>query len=235
MAQFSHNNAAAGSSESGADAVSLGRRPDAVRYARDNGFVRTVHAVTTGPFKPLFIAAVIAAVVIGLYFPLQDLYVAYRSQSILEEQIAIRTAYNEALEEEVEALLSEEGIQDLARKELGMVMEGETALNVTGLDEDGNAIVVESESDASSEDAADDAADDATDDAAEDASATADEDADADDGAADEETTSTPTTAAEVEAAEAAVYENSAWYWKVLDTIFCFDGTSGQAVVSTGE
>lgn len=43
-----------------------------------------------------------------------------------------------------------------------------------------------------------------------------------------------PSTASEVEAAEAAVFESSPWYLKVLDTVFFFSGTEGQAVVSTG-
>ena len=211
MAYFSHNSGTAEAAVDRADSASV--RSGAMRYARDNRFVRAVHTLTTGPFGPVFIVLVVAAALAALYFPLQDLYVAYRSQSILKEQIAIREAYNDLLEEEVEALLSEEGVQDIARKELGMVMEGETALNVTGLDEDGNAIVEDSDD--------------------------ADEDEDADSEEADEETSSTtdstPSTAAEVAAAEAAVYENSAWYWKLLDTIFFFDGTGGQAVVSTGE
>ena len=37
------------------------------------------------------------------------------------------------------------------------------------------------------------------------------------------------------EAAERAVLENSAWYWKLLDAVFFFDGANGMAVVSTGE
>lgn len=225
-----HNNAG-----SAAGTVSTGRRSgghDAVRYAHDNRFVRAVHALTTGPLAPLLLVLLVVAVALGIYFPVRSLYVAYRSQYILEQQIAIRTAYNEALEEEVEALLSEEGIQDYARKELGMVMEGETAVTVTGLDEDGNAVVVETESDSDAEsDAADSTvSDDAAADDADDTAASSDSDAQ-DDASED----STPTTAAEVEAAEAAVFEDSPWYWKVLDAIFFFDGTGGQAVVSTGE
>ena len=250
---------------------------DLMRYARDNRFVRAVYSFTTGRTRPLFIILVVAIVAVAVYLPVRDLYIAYRSQAILEEQIAIREAYNEELEEEVEALTTEEGVQDAAREELGMVMEGETPLTVTGLDEDGNAIVVETESsDAASdddeseddsdsddetadddadgadedaetsstedgdgsEDASTDDADDAETDASEseDAVATsAGEDDDETDAAEDEDDEDETMTSADVDAAVKAVYENSAWYWKVLDAIFFFDGTTGQAVVSTGE
>lgn len=200
------------STEEGASAGRRGMRSSSMlKYAQDNAAVRAVNTITTGPLKPIFIMLVVAAVGAALYFPVRDLYIAYRSQILLEQQIAIREAYNETLEAEVEALLSEEGVQDAARKELGMVMEGETVLIVTGLDEDGNPIVVTEDADASE----------------------SDED-DADDSE-EESTSSTPSTTAEVEAAEAAVFENSAWYWQLLDSFFFFDGTGGQAVVSTGE
>ena len=248
---------------------------DLMRYARDNRFVRAVYSFTTGRTRPLFIILVVAVVAVAVYLPVRDLYIAYRSQTILEEQIAIREAYNEELEEEVEALTTEEGVQDAAREELGMVMEGETPLTVTGLDEDGNAIVVETESsDAASdddeseddsgsddesadedadgadenaetsstedgdgsEDASTDDADDAEIDASEseDAVATSAGEDDAETDTAEDEDDETMTSA-DVDAAVKAVYENSAWYWKVLDAIFFFDGTTGQAVVSTGE
>ena len=248
---------------------------DLMRYARDNRFVRAVYSFTTGRTRPLFIILVVAVVAVAVYLPVRDLYIAYRSQTILEEQIAIREAYNEELEEEVEALTTEEGVQDAAREELGMVMEGETPLTVTGLDEDGNAIVVETESsDAASDDdeseddsgSDDESADEDADGADEDAETSSTEDGDgsedastddADDAETDasesedavatsagEDDAETDTaededdetmTSADVDAAVKAVYENSAWYWKVLDAIFFFDGTTGQAVVSTGE
>ena len=277
MADYSENNVVSapegsgGSSRRGRSAGSS----DALRYARDNRFVRAVYSFTTGRTKPLFIALVVVVVVLGIYFPVRDFYIAYRSQAILEEQIAIREAYNAELEDAVDTLTTEEGVQDAAREELGMVMEGETPLTVTGLDEDGNAIVVETESsDASSDDEeADESAEEGSD--GEDASSeeededpdatSADEGADMDDVAddsttegsesdaddADADTDGTDSsaaastvesdddddavTSADVDAAEDAVYENSAWYWKLLDAIFFFDGTSGQAVVSTGE
>lgn len=251
---------------------------DLMRYARDNRFVRAVYSFTTGRTRPLFIILVVAVVAVAVYLPVRDLYIAYRSQTILEEQIAIREAYNAELEEEVEALTTEEGVQDAAREELGMVMEGETPLTVTGLDEDGNAIVVETESsdDDESEDDSDsddetadedadgadedadgadenaetsstedgDGSEDASTDDVDDAETDASESEDAVATSADEDDAETDTaededdetmTSADVDAAVKAVYENSAWYWKVLDAIFFFDGTTGQAVVSTGE
>lgn len=249
---------AAGAGSHAAGRPYKGRRQEGLlRYAADNAFVRGVYSVTTGRAKPFFILAVVAAALVALYFPVRDYYIAVRTQDILSQQVAIRKKYNKALDKEVQQYLSQEGIEDAARKDLGMTMPGEKTITVEGLDGDGNPVVKEQGSDQEDGDSSDSSAGD-TQDAAE-GSSTGSSGSSGDGGAredsgklkgtdaADKSKTATssdssarsdgsePSTSSEVEQAERAVYEDSAWYWKLLDTIFFFDGVGGMAVVSTGE
>ena len=215
---------------------------DLMRYASDNAVVRWLYALTTGPRRYLFYGAVVALVLVGIYGPVKDFYIARRTVMILEEQTAIRKEYNETLGDEVGSLMSQEGIEDTARKDLGMVMPGEQTITVEGLDSEGNPVVVDPSKPAEEGEGASDEA------SAEDpAKADSDKDsrplkgADAANkdktgsSAAAADPSKKPMTSAEVEAAERAVLENSPWYWKVLDVLFGFDGAKGMAVVSTGE
>lgn len=203
----------------------LARQTNLMKYAADNRLVRAVYHFTTA-YKPLFIALVAVAVAIGVYFPVRDLYIAQRTESILQQQLEIRKKYNNSLSKEVKKYLSQEGIEDTARKELGMVMPGEKTITVQGLDDDGtdsdgSSSVTGTESDEDGETLK--GADAADRDKTGSASGTS------------SDTTDDPTTSAEVEAVERAVLEKSPWYWKLLDKLFLFDGSNGMAVVSTGE
>lgn len=222
----------------------------AMKFASDNRAVQLFYGLTTGPRRYLFYLAVAILVGVGVYFPVRDFYIAVRTESILEEQNAIRDTYNESLGSEVESLLSEEGISDAARRDYGMVMPGEKTITVEGLDEDGNPVVVdEGEQGAEGQNAQDESSD-AT--SSQDPSSAngaaskndegklkgedaADKSKTGSSGSTDSSGGSEPSTSAEVEAAERAVFENSAWYWKLLDALFFFDGANGMAVVSTGE
>lgn len=196
-------------------------RTNFMKYASDNRFVRTVYAFITGPWRFAFYAAVVIIAAVSIYLPVRDWYVAYRSGDILTRQLAIREAYNESLQADVDKLLSVSGIEETARESLGLVMPGEQSINVVGLEEDAT-----DESDAS------DDTDASTDkDAASDDEADETDDADATD---EDDEDATPTTSAEVAAAEAAVVEDSPWYIKMLDRIFFFEGVDGQTIVSSG-
>ena len=235
-----------------------------MKYAADNRLVQAVYNFTTNS-KPLFIALVAAAVAIGLYFPVRDFYVAQRTQNILQQQVEIRKRYNDSLGKEVKQYLSQEGIEDAARKDLGMAMPGEKTITVEGLDENGNPVVKrQGDTDGSTADGEDANNQDAgaTDSGEGDANAA--DDGSASDGSTDEgaekedngmlkgadaadksksgtaadtksDSNKEPATSAEVEAAEQAVLENSPWYWKMLDALFFFDGSNGMAVTSTGD
>lgn len=209
------------------------RQSSLMKYANDNRFVRAIYDFTSGPYRFAFYALVVAVVAVGVYFPVRDLYIAHRTNGILQEQLAIREKYNSSLEKEVNKYLSQEGIEEAAREQ-GMVMPGETPITVQGADQltdDGQAAGQDAagEGDQSGDGAQ---SGDATDSKVDGASAAGD--GAGGDSAADS-SSSEPSTSAEVERAEREVYANSPWYYKVLDSIFFYSGPEGQIVKSTGE
>lgn len=114
-------------------------RTNFMKYAADNRAVRAIYEFTTGRTKPLTIALVILAILGGLYGPMRDYYVAYRTGDILARQLQVSERYNKSLQSDVSKLLSKEGIEDEARSKLGLVMPGEKQLEVKGLDGDSSS------------------------------------------------------------------------------------------------
>lgn len=112
---------------------------DFMHYANDNAVVKAIYDFTHGPQRGLFIGIVVALVLVSLYFPVRELYVAKRSSDILAKQVEIRQQYNDELQKSVDKLLSEEGIKDAASEDLGLVMPGETKIDVLGLDDDSDS------------------------------------------------------------------------------------------------
>ena len=112
---------------------------DFMHYANDNAVVKAIYDFTHGPQRGLFIGIVVALALVSLYFPVRDLYVAKRSSDILAKQVEIREQYNDELQKSVDKLLSEEGIKDAATEDLGLVMPGETRIDVLGLDDDSDS------------------------------------------------------------------------------------------------
>ena len=112
---------------------------DFMHYANDNAVVKAIYDFTHGPQRGLFIGIVVALALVSLYFPVRDLYVAKRSSDILAKQVEIRQQYNDELQKSVDKLLSEEGIKDAATEDLGLVMPGETKIDVLGLDDDSDS------------------------------------------------------------------------------------------------
>ena len=110
-----------------------------MKYAADNRAVHAIYEFTTGRTKPLAIALVILAILGGLYGPMRDCYVAYRTGDILARQLQVSERYNKSLQSDVSKLLSKEGIEDEARSKLGLVMPGEKQLEVKGLDGDSSS------------------------------------------------------------------------------------------------
>lgn len=110
-----------------------------MHYANDNAVVKAIYDFTHGPQRGLFIGIVAALALVSLYFPVRDLYVAKRSSDILAKQVEIREQYNDELQKSVDKLLSEEGIKDAATEDLGLVMPGETKIDVLGLDDDSDS------------------------------------------------------------------------------------------------
>lgn len=133
-------------SRSSAQASDMSSRPssrlsgsDFMHYANDNAVIKAIYDFTHGPQRPLFIGIVVALMLVSLYFPVRDLYVAKRSSDILAKQVEIRQQYNDELQKSVDKLLSEEGIKDAASEDLGLVMPGETRIDVQGLDDDSDS------------------------------------------------------------------------------------------------
>ena len=112
---------------------------DFMRYANDNAVVKAIYDFTHGSQRGLFVGIVVVLVLVSLYFPVRDLYVAKRSSDILAKQVEIRQQYNDELQKSVDKLLSEEGIKDAATEDLGLVMPGETKIDVLGLDDDSDS------------------------------------------------------------------------------------------------
>ena len=112
---------------------------DFMHYANDNAVVKAIYDFTHGPQRGLFIGIVVVLVLVSLYFPVRDLYVAKRSSDILAKQVEIRQQYNDELQKSVDKLLSEEGIKDAASEDLGLVMPGEKRIEVQGLDDDSDS------------------------------------------------------------------------------------------------
>jgi len=112
---------------------------DFMHYANDNAAVKAIYDFTHGPQRGLFIGIVVVLVLVSLYFPVRDLYVAKRSNDILAKQVEIRQQYNDELQKSVDKLLSEEGIKDAASEDLGLVMPGEKRIEVQGLDDDSDS------------------------------------------------------------------------------------------------
>ena len=119
---------------------------DFMRYANDNAVVKAIYDFTHGSLRPLFIGIVVTLALVSLYFPVRDLYVAKRSNDILAKQVEIREQYNDELQKSVDKLLSEEGIKDAASEDLGLVMPGETRIDVLGLDDDSDSLSAEKKS-----------------------------------------------------------------------------------------
>lgn len=112
---------------------------DFMHYANDNAVVKAIYDFTHGPQRGLFIGIVVVLVLVSLYFPVRDFYVAKRSNDILAKQVEIRQQYNDELQKSVDKLLSEQGIKDAASEDLGLVMPGEKRIEVQGLDDDSDS------------------------------------------------------------------------------------------------
>lgn len=207
------------------------RQSSLMKYANDNRVVRALYDFTSGPYRAVFYVLVVAVIALGVYFPVRDLYIAHRTNGILQEQLAIREKYNESLEKEVNKYLSQEGIEEAAREQ-GMVMPGETPITVQGADQLGDNGQTSSQDGSADGAQSDDAA--GSDDAASSGGA-ADSADEGSGGDAADSSSSEPSTSAEVERAEREVYANSPWYYKVLDSLFFYSGPADQIVKSTGE
>lgn len=73
--------------------------------------------------------------IVGLYGPSQRLYVAWREQERISEELNANLSRNEQMQTRIDRLQSQEGIEDEARARFGLVMPGEVLGSVTGVDD----------------------------------------------------------------------------------------------------
>lgn len=114
-------------------------RKDSARPAQKFEFTPQGIAAWIGAHTPFVIAlAVIALLVIAIYPPLCSLYSAARTNAVLSEKLADVNEQLNALTGDVSKLTSEDGLKDEARR-LGYVEEGETAVDMEGVEDSGSA------------------------------------------------------------------------------------------------
>lgn len=89
--------------------------------------------------RALSIALVaIVALALMLYPPIKALYGASRTSALLSTQLSSVTATNDTLQGEVDNLMTREGIEDEARRR-GYVAEGDTPVDMSGVEDSGGA------------------------------------------------------------------------------------------------
>jgi len=89
------------------------------------------------------VVVIVVALVVALYSPVKALYGAHRTNAVLAERLDAATASATQLQGEVDSLMTREGIEDEARRR-GYVGEGETAVEVGGIEDSGSATTDES-------------------------------------------------------------------------------------------
>lgn len=89
------------------------------------------------------VVVIVVALVAALYSPVKALYGAHRTNAVLAERLDAATASATQLQGEVDSLMTREGIEDEARRR-GYVGEGETAVEVGGIEDSGSATTDES-------------------------------------------------------------------------------------------
>ncbi len=93
-------------------------------------------AILSRPKLIVMLAVVLSLVATGafLYTPARQYYQEMRERDRLQLEIAAVSARNDGLQQEVNSLSTEAGIEDRARSELGWVREGEHAVSVNGVE-----------------------------------------------------------------------------------------------------
>lgn len=111
-------------------------RSAARRTSRRGGLDRVLRSETTWRVVALVGTAVLAVglTVAMLFEPAEDLYLSMRQNERLNDELQRNLDRNEQMQDRIDALQSAEGIQDEARRTLGLVLPGENAVTVTGTD-----------------------------------------------------------------------------------------------------
>ncbi len=105
--------------------------PSRMRARSQSAVSKTDNINTSLNHKLLTICVIVLVGIWMLYPAVQSLYVANREQQVLTKQLEAYEAIYELLQEANETLTSREGIIDAARA-LGLVEEGEVAVEIEG-------------------------------------------------------------------------------------------------------
>ena len=144
---FGAEGAAAGAGEGGPRAAlykgemgSNQRRASRMQDSADDaeqGKRRAKKGFTFGPRMRIAAAVVgcLVLVCVFLYQPAQNYYQSMRERDALAIEYSALQQRGEALQDSVDALSTEEGMEDLAHEQYGLVKQGETAVNVSGVSE----------------------------------------------------------------------------------------------------
>lgn len=81
----------------------------------------------------LLVLSVFVLLLASTYFPAKHFYIAKRTQERLQQEYELNIAHNAQLREDLENLQTPEGVEDEARKHMGLVREGEHAVSVVGI------------------------------------------------------------------------------------------------------
>lgn len=76
--------------------------------------------------------ALILIFVLAVYMPAKNFYIAKRAQERLQVEYQQNIEHNAALQERVESLQTDAGVEDEARKNMGLVMPGEHSIKIVG-------------------------------------------------------------------------------------------------------
>ncbi len=85
--------------------------------------------------RALLIAlAVVVVLLLVFYPPVRSLYGASRTNAILSAQLSEATSTRDTLQDQVDSLMTREGIEDEARRR-GYITEGDTAVDMSGVED----------------------------------------------------------------------------------------------------
>lgn len=134
--------AAKGSPSGKGRAVSKPQSAGDVSSLVTNGILNLVSAVVEFVKKPhskafnrgLVAALALVVALMFIYPSARDYYVATRNNAKAEAEYAALQEYYDQLKDDVETLGTDQGVEDAARDEFGMIMPGDVSLNVKDLE-----------------------------------------------------------------------------------------------------
>lgn len=102
------------------------------RNARFDKLDAFVSAHKPRTYAMVLVAGCVVAGALLVYQPAKQYYTALRTQQQVQAQYDVQQAHADALQDEVDSLQTDEGIEDRARQQYGMVKNGENSVRVQG-------------------------------------------------------------------------------------------------------